>query len=31
VLVEGDGDVPTAYDLAKQIQVVPLTLRQPSQ
>ena len=31
VLVEGDGDVLTAYDLAKQIQVVPLTARQPGQ
>ncbi len=31
VLVEGDGDVSIAYDLAKQIQVVPLTIRQPSQ
>jgi hypothetical protein len=27
VLVEGDGDVSTAYDLAKQIQVVPLRTR----
>jgi hypothetical protein len=27
VLVDGDGDVLTAYDLAKQIQVVPLTAR----
>jgi len=26
-LVEGDGDLPTAYNLAKQIQVVPLTTR----
>jgi hypothetical protein len=31
VLVEGDGDLSTAYTLAKQIQVVPLTIRQPSQ
>jgi hypothetical protein len=31
VLVEGDGDLSTAYDLAKQIQVVPLTVRQPTQ
>jgi len=31
VLLEGDGDLSTAYDLAKQIQVVPLTIRQPSQ
>jgi hypothetical protein len=31
VLVEGDGDVPPAYNLAKQVQVVPLTIRQPSQ
>ena len=31
VLVEGDGDLSTAYNLAKQIQVVPLTIRQPSQ
>jgi hypothetical protein len=30
VLLEGDGDLSTAYDLAKQIQVVPLTTRQPS-
>jgi hypothetical protein len=30
VLVEGDGDVSSAYNLAKQIQVVPLTNRQPS-
>jgi hypothetical protein len=29
VLVEGDGDLSTAYNLAKQIQVVPLTIRQP--
>jgi hypothetical protein len=31
VLVEGDGDLSTAYNLAKQIQVVPVTIRQPSQ
>jgi hypothetical protein len=31
VFVEGDSDLPTAYDLAKQIQVVPLLIRQPSQ
>jgi hypothetical protein len=31
VLVEGDGDLSTAYTLAKEIQVVPLTIRQPSQ
>jgi len=31
VLVEGDGDLSTAHNLAKQIQVVPLTIRQPSQ
>jgi hypothetical protein len=31
VLVEGDGDLLTAHNLAKQIQVVPLTIRQPSQ
>jgi hypothetical protein len=31
VLVEGDGDLSTAYNLAKQIQVVPPTIRQPSQ
>ena len=30
VLVEGDGDLSTAYNLAKQIQVVPLTIRQPA-
>ena len=27
VLVEGDGDLSTAYSLAKQIQVVPFTVR----
>jgi hypothetical protein len=31
VLVEGDGDLSTAYNLLKQIQVVPLTIRQPNQ
>jgi hypothetical protein len=31
VLVEGDGDLSTAHNLAKQIQVVPLTIRQPTQ
>jgi hypothetical protein len=31
VLVEGDGDLSTAYNLAKQIQVVPPAIRQPSQ
>ena len=31
VLVEGDGDLSTAYNLAKQIQVVPAASRQPSQ
>lgn len=31
VLVEGDGDLSTAYDLAKQIQLVPLNIQQPSQ
>ena len=31
VLVEGDGDLSTAYNLAKQIQLVPLTIRQLSQ
>jgi hypothetical protein len=31
VFVESDSDLPTAYNLAKQIQVVPLTIRQPSQ
>jgi hypothetical protein len=29
VLVEGDGDLSTAYDLAKQIQVVPLATSGP--
>ena len=31
VLVESDSDLSTAYNLAKQIQAVPLTIRQPSQ
>jgi hypothetical protein len=31
ILVYGDSDLPTAYNLAKQIQVVPLLIRQPSQ
>jgi hypothetical protein len=31
VLVEGDGDLSTAYNLAKQIRVVPPTIRQASQ
>ena len=31
VFVESDSDLPTAYNLAKQIQVVPLLIRQPSQ
>ena len=30
ILVYRDSDVPTAYRLAKQIQVAPLTVRQPS-
>jgi hypothetical protein len=30
VLVEEDGDLSTAYNLAKQIQVAPLAIRQPS-
>src|SRR5580704_11560885 len=30
VFVEGDNDLSTAYALAKQIQVVPFTIRQPS-
>jgi hypothetical protein len=29
VFVENDSDLPTAYKLAKQIQVAPLTIRQP--
>jgi hypothetical protein len=31
VFVESDSDLPTAYALAKQIQIVPLTPRQSSQ
>jgi hypothetical protein len=31
ILVHSDSDLPTAYALAKQIQVVPLTIRQPNQ
>jgi hypothetical protein len=31
VLVYSESDLPTAYNLAKQIQVVPFTIRQPSQ
>lgn len=31
VLVYGDSNLSTAYNLAKQIQVVPLTIQQPSQ
>ena len=31
VFVEGDSDLPAACNLAKQIRVVPLTIRQPSQ
>ncbi len=31
VLVYGDNDLSTAYYRAKQIQLVPLTIRQPSQ
>jgi hypothetical protein len=31
VLVKGDGDLPTAYALTKQILVVPLTTRQSGQ
>jgi hypothetical protein len=31
VLVEGDGDLSTAYDLAKQIRVVPQSIRQSGQ
>jgi len=31
VFVESDSDLSTAYALAKQIQVVPFTVRQPSQ
>jgi hypothetical protein len=29
ILVYSDADLPTAYQLAKQIQVAPLTIRQP--
>jgi len=31
VFVASDSDLPTAFALTKQIQVVPLTIRQPSQ
>jgi hypothetical protein len=31
VFVVSDSDLPTAFALTKQIQVVPLTIRQPSQ
>ncbi len=31
VLVYSDNDLPTAYDLAKQIQLTPLSSWQPSQ
>ena len=31
VLVYSDSDLSTAYNLAKQIQIVPSTTRQPSQ
>jgi hypothetical protein len=31
ILVYSDTDLPTAYNLAKQIQFVPLVIRQPSQ
>jgi hypothetical protein len=31
VLVYSDNDLPTAYDLSKQIQLTPLSDRQPSQ
>jgi hypothetical protein len=30
ILVYSDSDLPTAYALTKQIQLVPLTIRQPS-
>jgi hypothetical protein len=30
ILVYTDGDLPTAYDLAKQIQMAPLLNRQPT-
>jgi hypothetical protein len=29
ILVYSDADLPAAYKLAKQIQVAPLTIRQP--
>jgi hypothetical protein len=31
ILVYNDSDLPTAYNLAKHIQLVPLTIRQPRQ
>ncbi len=31
VFVENDSDLSTAYDLSKQIQLTPLSVRQPSQ
>lgn len=31
ILVYSDSDLPSAYALSKQIQVVPLTIRQPNQ
>ncbi len=31
ILVYSDADLPTAYNLAKQIQVAPLAIRQPDQ
>jgi len=31
VFVESDSDLSPAYALTQQIQVVPLTIRQPSQ
>jgi hypothetical protein len=31
VFVANDGDLPIAYALARQIQLVPLAVRQPSQ
>jgi hypothetical protein len=31
ILVYGDADLPTAYNLTKQIQIVPLAIRPPSQ
>lgn len=30
VFVDSDSDLPTAYNLAKQIQLVPLTVRKPT-